>query len=218
MGLFIICPPGMLQFWRCVNLAKLYKLLPSYGSFCCTYLCLCVSFTHSILFWLLNPGATRKYRRRRFEVDRWVDTSTSERAPRGQRDVSTMAWFRPTESGLWLYKGRDRALWERAHHPISHAPQHLGTIWRAHVKADSTTASMLSMRRIRRKWYTEDKEGWVLGVHIRYVNQGPTRPHPSSSRAHFSFGYFGSSIYMETWVLWYLGLSNWFVLKILSSG
>ena len=67
-------------------------------------------------------GRSRKYRIGRFELDRWVDTSRSERTPRGQGDVSTMAWFRPTESGLGLYKG-EIGHCENAPIGPSHTPQ-----------------------------------------------------------------------------------------------
>ena len=61
-----------------------------------------------------------------------------------------------------------------------------------------TADSVLSMRHIRRKCYTEDKEDLSTWVHIRCVNQAPTRPP-------FIQSSFKSEVlcYMDTWKLGY---------------
>ena len=116
-------------------------------------------FPKSILFRLLNPGATRKYRRRRFEVDRWVDTSTSELSvpPVARGTCPQWLGFARQNRGCGCIRG-EIGHCENAPIIPSHTPHNILGQYDGRM-SKPTTASMLSMRRIRRKWYTEDKEG-----------------------------------------------------------
>ena len=148
--------------------------MPSFGSFCstcvfCPFFLNLFSFDSSILG---RPEST--VGRGHWGVDRWGDTSTSERAPRGQRDVSTMAWFRRTESGLCLYKAEIGALCERA--PSAHLtrPTRRGGGQYDGRMSKPIVLGEVCDRRIRRKRYMEDTRGSRRCPryldHIRYVN------------------------------------------------
>ena len=109
-----------------------------------------------------------------WRIDRKTLLPTSERAPRGQRDVSTMAWFRRTESGLCLYKAEIGALCERA--PSAHLTRptrRRGGQYDGRMSKPIVLGEVCD-RRIRRKRYMEDTRGSRRCPryldHIRYVN------------------------------------------------
>ena len=116
---------------------------------------------------------------------RWIDGSTdlSSVPP----DTSTMPWFRPTESGLWLYKGEIGHCGNAPIDPSHTAHNILGQYDGPMSKR--TARSMLSMRHIRRKCCAEDKEATEYLASYKECQPGPGHAQPSS-KAHLSLRYF----------------------------